>query len=425
MTAERERPGPLVVLANFVSPLAVDLSEASALRLWSEQAPRKIWLTRPGDVLVLPVPLSDAFCRYALDRLGMPEGSVTVLTVPDAPDVPMAEALALHGLLDTLRALVRARPGAWLLPTALDEASVALAADLGIPVDLYPAGAPLPALLRKVADLNTKSGFREAAARLGMRLPHGSACSGTELGRQIDGLLETYEKVVVKPDRSAGGHGLHFVARGDPPAQPPPAPDSRWVVEEYVDHTRAVSAQGRATGAQVGVVFDGEMRMSGGSFAGYVSPLGGLPAATREELARWTRDLGRELAAAGYRGPYSLDAVCTADGTLHALECNVRRTATTTAHAMVSRLTGADRPAPAWSVGKFRAPSELSFDAMVRHLGEAGLDFRGGAGEGVVLYADRPPDGVNWRYVALAADHARLTELEVRLAAALGDDEGF
>ncbi|SHM80736.1 preATP grasp domain-containing protein [Actinacidiphila paucisporea] len=425
MTAEPEPPGPRVILANFVSPLAVDLSEASALRTWSEQAPRKIWLARPGDVLVVPAPLSDAFCRYALDRLGMPDGSVTVLTVPDAPGVPMAEALAVHGLLETLRTLVRERPGARLLPTALDEASAALAADLGIAIDLYAADAPLPHILRRVAELNTKSGFREVAARLGMRLPAGTACSGAELPGRIGRLLETYEKVVVKPDRSAGGHGLHFVARGEPPAQPPPPADSRWVVERYVDHTRAVSAQGHATATQVDVVFDGEMRMSGGSFAGYVSPLAGLPAPAREELARWAGDLGRELAADGYRGPYSLDAVCAADGTLYALECNVRRTATTTAHAMVTRLAGGGRAAPTWSIGKIRAAAGLSFDATARHLAAAGLDFRAGDSEGVILYADAPPDGVSWRYAALAADRARLTEVEVRLAAALGHNESI
>jgi hypothetical protein len=37
----------------------------------------------------------------------------------------------------------------------------------------------------------------------------------------------------------------------------------------------------------------------------------------------------------------------------------------------------------------------------------------------VLLYTDRPVGGTDWRYAALAPDRARLTELEVRLAAAL------
>ncbi|MCT2591969.1 peptide ligase PGM1-related protein [Streptomyces sp. N2-109] len=422
MITEHEGPGALVIFANFVSPLAIDLREESVLRQWSEQAPRKLWLTRSGDVVITPVPLSVAFRRYVFHRLGIPEGSVAVITVPDTPHLPMAEALAEHRLLEPLRALVRERPGARLLPTALDEASVALAASLRIPVVPYEAGVPHPGTLRAVADMNTKSGFRAVARLLGLRLPHGRACTGAELGQVTGALLAAHERVVVKPDRSAGGHGLYFVTRGDRPAQPAPPPDSRWVVEGYVDHTRAVSAQGHATAARAEVAYDGEMRMSNCSFAGYRSPPRDLPDPARRELTCWTRALGGHLAAEGYRGPYSLDSVCTRDGTLYALECNVRRTATTTAHALVSRLARTGHPTPAWSTGTATAASPLSFDTAVARLAEAGLDFQPGDADGVLLYADRPVNGSGWRYTALAPHHTRLAELEVRLAAALGHE---
>ncbi|MFJ4857832.1 peptide ligase PGM1-related protein [Streptomyces sp. NPDC088730] len=416
-----EGRGSLVILANFVSPLAADLREEQILRQWSEQAPRKLWLTRPGDVLISPVPLSDPFRRYVFHRLGIPDGSVTVVVVPDTPHVPMPEALAGHGLLEPLRALVGERPTARLLPTALDEAAVALAADLRIPVLPYEAGAPSAATLRAVAGMNTKSGFRTVARSLGLRLPRGRSCTGAELGRATGALLDAHERVVVKPDRSAGGHGLRFVTRSERcPAQPPPPPDSHWVVEEYVDHTAAVSAQGHISAGRVEVTYDGEMRMSGGSFAGYRSPLAGLSGPACGELTAWTRALGRKLALDGYRGAYSLDALSAHDGTLYALECNVRRTATTTAHALVSRLTGAGRPMPAWATGTAVAAAPLSFDAAVARLTGAGLDFRPGDAEGVLLYTDRPAGGSGWRYTALATDHARLTELEAGLAAALG-----
>ncbi|MFH9231848.1 peptide ligase PGM1-related protein [Streptomyces globisporus] len=422
MISGHEGPGTLVILANFVSPLAVDLAEESVLRQWAEQAPRKLWLTRPGDVLITPVPLSAAFRRYVFHRLGVPENSVDIITVPDTSHLPMAQALAEHGLLEPLRTLVAERPAARLLPTALDEASAVLAADLRIPVVPYETGVPSTGTLRAVAAMNTKSGFRAVARSLGLRLPHGRACTGAELGQVTDELLASHPRVVLKTDRSAGGHGLHFVSRGAPsPPSPPPLPESRWVVEEYVEHTRAVSAQGHATATRAEVAYDGEMRMSGGSFAGYCSPLEGLPARAREELTDWTRALGGHLAAEGYRGPYSLDLVCSQDGTLYALECNVRRTATTTAHAMVSRLTSAG--SSAWSTGTATAVAPVSFGDAGRRLTEAGLDFQPGSSEGVLLYADRPLDGRNWRYAALARTHTRLAELEVRLAAAFGSEE--
>ncbi|MFC8224824.1 hypothetical protein [Streptomyces sp. NPDC057287] len=417
MISEHEGPGTLVILANFVSPLAVDLAEESVLRRWAEQAPRKLWLTRPGDVLITPLPLSAPFRRYAFHRLGVPENSVQVITVPDTPHLPMAHALAEHGLLEPLRTLIAERPTARLLPTALDEAAAELAAHLRIPIVPYETGVPNPGTLRAVADMNTKSGFRAAARTLGLRMPHGRTCTGAELGHVTTALLASHPRVVVKPDRSAGGHGLHFVSRGDQPPKPPP-PDSRWVVEEYVEHTRAVSAQGHATATTVEVAYDGEMRMVSGSFAGYCSPLNDLSARARRELTNWTRALGGQLAAEGYRGPYSLDLVCTHDGTLYALECNVRRTATTTAHAMVRRLAGAS----VWSTGTAAATAPLSFDEAVGHLTEAGLDFQPGDSEGVLLYADRPLDGRNWRYTALAPTRTRLTELEVRLATAFGHE---
>ncbi|OKK23853.1 hypothetical protein AMK09_11740 [Streptomyces sp. CB02488] len=422
MITEHEGPGSLVILANFVSPLAVGLHEESVLRQWSRQAPRKLWLTRPGDVLITPVPLSDAFRRYVFQRLGIPDGAVDIIVVPDTPHVPMAEALAEHGLLESLRARVGERPTARLLPTALDEASVALAMDLRIPVMPYETGVPNRATLRAVAELNTKSGFRAVAHSLGIRLPRGRACTGAELDRATGALLGAHERVVVKPDRSAGGHGLHFLTRGERTARPAQPPEGHWVVEEYVDHTRAVSAQGHVTAALTEVVYDGEMRMNGGSFAGYRSPLTDLSGPARQELTAWTGALGRHLALEGYRGPYSLDAVSAQDGTLYALECNVRRTATTTVHALLSRLTGTDHPLPAWATGTAVAASPMSFDAAVTRLAEAGLDYRPGDAEGVLLYADRPVHGTDWRYAALATDRARLTEVEAGLAAALGHD---
>ncbi|MFD9006556.1 peptide ligase PGM1-related protein [Streptomyces sp. NPDC059582] len=414
--AEHGERAPLVILANFVSPLAVDLSERSVLRGWSEQAARKLWLTRPGDVLITPAPLSDAFRRYAFERLGIPDGSVTVVTVPDAPLLPTAQALAAHGLLEPLRALVRERPGACLLPTALDAASVALAGELGVPVVPYETSPPPPATVKAVARLNTKSGFRAVAHELGIRLPYGRVCTGAELFRVTDEVLSVHERVVVKPDRSAGGHGLYFVTRDDRTSQPMPSVDTHWVVEQYVGHTTAVSAQGYVTAGGADVLYDGEMRMSGGSFVGYRSPLDDLSDLTRAELADWTRVLGRHLGAEGYRGPYSLDAVRAQDGTLHALECNVRRTATTTAHALVTRLVHGGRPV--WSTGVAGA-SLPSFDSVLARLTGSCLDFRPADGEGVLLYTDRPVNGSGWRYVAIAADHSRLASLEGRLAATL------
>ncbi|MFJ6374003.1 hypothetical protein ACIQK5_38220, partial [Streptomyces virginiae] len=67
---------PSVVFANFLSDLAVDLDEGQILMTWAQQAPRKAWLLRPGDVFVTPVPLSREFLRYVYDLTGVPPESV-------------------------------------------------------------------------------------------------------------------------------------------------------------------------------------------------------------------------------------------------------------------------------------------------------------------------------------------------------------
>lgn len=97
------RRAPLIVYANFFSDVAVDLAAHGGLARWAEQAPRKIWLMRQGDVLVTPVALSPGFLRYACWLLGLPNGSVTVVTVPPIPGLPMAEAVHRSGLTDRLR----------------------------------------------------------------------------------------------------------------------------------------------------------------------------------------------------------------------------------------------------------------------------------------------------------------------------------
>ncbi|MGW6577725.1 preATP grasp domain-containing protein, partial [Streptomyces sp. NPDC054945] len=124
---------PMVVFANFLSDLAVDLDEGQVLATWAQQAPRKAWLLRPGDVFVTPVPLSREFLRYVYDLTGVPPESVAVVEVPPAGAVPLGRAVREAGLEEHVRALAGDR-GAALLPTALDASAIAFAREVGIVV---------------------------------------------------------------------------------------------------------------------------------------------------------------------------------------------------------------------------------------------------------------------------------------------------
>lgn len=416
---------PLVVFANFLSDLAVDLGEGQALTQWAQQAPRKAWLLGPGDVLVTPVPLSPDFLRYAADLTGVPPQTVSVVEVPPAGAVPLARAVREAGLTEHVRALCADR-GAALLPTALDASAIGFARELGLGVHPYATVDAAEAALGTTMLFNTKAGFRETAARLGMRLPRGRVCRRPEADRVARELLEDHERVVVKPDRSAGGHGMRFVSREDlqdgafPALDPVGGPEGTWVVEECLDVAESVSIQLEVTASGTHALFSGAMRTVQGVFTGYVCPLPASRARVAEELARWGTALGRHLAGQGYAGPFGLDALVDADGVAYASESNIRRTATTTPHRMVTRLTGSPAAeTPAWAVSKGWTERPFTFEAALARLRAHRLAFDPERGEGVVLYADAPPDGRSWRYAVIAGSAADVAEHEAALARAL------
>ncbi|MFI9103322.1 peptide ligase PGM1-related protein [Streptomyces fildesensis] len=407
---------PLVILANFASDIAIDLQQSAILRQWSLQAPREIWLARPGDVLVTPVPLSPAFIRYACSLLDMPIDAISILTVPDVAGEAIADTVRSTRTLTSLRDLVAQRTGYRLLPTALDSATVALAADLDIPISPYDLGTrgASPDAVAVTALLNTKAGFRTAAQDLGMRLPAGRLCDGSRLPAVARELIGAYQEIVVKPDRSAGGHGLRFISGRDLPLAAESAA-GQWVVEEFLADCRSVSAQFHTGEDEPRVLFSGEMSTRDGAFTGYRSPLPDVPERTVKELERWGLDLGDHLAARGYRGPYSIDAMVARHGRLYATEANVRRTATTTPHAMITRLLPSS-PTPAWLMGTRRADRVHTFLEAVDLLAAAGLAYDPGTGAGVLLYADAPADGISWRYAITAPDPDRIPQLDRQFA---------
>ncbi|MGW0118592.1 preATP grasp domain-containing protein [Streptomyces sp. NPDC003327] len=445
-----EPAGLRVVYANLVSDLAVDLEERDVLGAWAEQARREVWLLRAGDVLVTPVPVDEAFLRYSSALTGVPPDSVTVLTLPEA-FAAAGRPVPLRTAVEAVRTACAGRPVDAVLPTALDTAAVGMARALGVPVHPYASVEAAEAALEVTRLLNTKAGFRQVALGLAMRVPDGRVRRRAGVADAVAELLASHGEVVVKPDRSAGGHGLRFLAAPGGAREPSPGaglaawtgadlaavggPDGLWVVEERIDVAGSVSVQMETGPDGPAVLFDGEMRTVAGCFAGYLSPLPPSWAGLGPTLEEWGRSLGTFLAGHGYAGPFSIDAMVTGGGELVAGESNVRRTATTTPRAMVARLTATATaaasagtgappppgPGPTWATGRVRAAKEWAFDEAVERLGSVGVAYEPSPGQGVVLYAGPPADGLTWRYAVIAPDHAAVARYEALLLSSWAD----
>ncbi|GAA2246214.1 MULTISPECIES: preATP grasp domain-containing protein [Kitasatospora] len=457
--------GPLLLFANFVSDVVCGRQAADLNLHGMAQSSRKVWLTRPGDVLVTQFPVSRDFRRYACGLLGMTPESVTVISTDADPTLPLAEAIdRTPGLSGRLRALVAERPGIELLPIVLDRSTVRLAAELGLPVSGYgdgyrrrargavPGGEAAEAVpesaLEAVDRLNTKSGFRQAARSLGIRVPAGRSCRDwSEVVAGVRELLDRYPRVLVKPARAAGGDGLRILTRADLPrlARRHPPGERRaegWVVEEYVPFVRDVSVQMEVGPTGPAVVYTGEMRTRDCSYHGFASPLtepgpgregtvddaadsgaagcGARAGGVRRELERAGMALGGYLADRDYRGRFSVDAGVAEDSAVYAVESNVRRTATTARQAMVQRLASVSgRSELAWLTDTRPGPHPTDLAAVQALLRDCGLTYSHERGEGVVLSVESVSPDAGWHYAAIAAGPGRAAELERSLQTVL------
>ncbi|MFJ4500026.1 peptide ligase PGM1-related protein [Streptomyces sp. NPDC088864] len=425
-----QRDYPLMVFGNLVNELMVTVPVHRHADALVAVSPRKIWLTRPGDVLVIPRPMSSPLRDYACEVLGFSPDDVTVVEAPADGLVTLTEAVRRNGVADRLRAEAKKRSGIRFQPFAQDRPALAAAAEIGVPLEGYAGDGPPAAAVDAVYRINTKGGFRELAGELGIRVAHGCACATPEeLTAALGKVLADRGAAVVKPARGSNGYGVRFWEAAELPsldaevsaylasvAEQPPG----WVVEERLDFARVVTVEMEVADAGPRVMHVGEMRTPNGSFSGQVTPLVASSSAT-DELVEAGLALGRHLYEAGYRGPFDIDGGITAAGVLYSTESNVRKTGCTYLDLLVRRLLGEERAARAVWVADSRVGGvERDFAAGLARVRRAGLDFTPGATEGVVLTSDTLAFDGKWRYLVLGTSHSGVDALEARLADALG-----
>ncbi|WP_420082246.1 peptide ligase PGM1-related protein [Streptomyces sp. JL4002] len=420
------REHPRMFFGNFVNELMVATPTARHAKALVAVSPRKVWLTQPGDVVVLPTAPSEPLWEYACDLLGFARSSVTSVAAPSEDLITLTDAVRKNGLTGHLRALAEAAPGLRFQPFALDRPALDLAAELGLPVDGYADGRPSDAAVEAVYRINTKPGFRDVAAELGIRTAAGRvAADRGELLTAVRDTVAAHGGAVVKPVRGSNGYGVRFLSEEDLPGlealldsyladvsdQP-----SGWVVEQRLDLARVVTVEMEVTDAGPQVLHVGEMRTPNGSFSGQVTPLEeNSPAVDRLTADGLT--LGRHLDRIGYRGPFDIDGGITGDGQLFATESNLRRTGATYLDLLVRRFLGTEGAARAvWLADSRPGGVTPDFAAGLGLVRDAGLAFEPGAAEGVVLTADTLAFDGKWRYLVMGTSHRRVEEIEKRLA---------
>jgi hypothetical protein len=423
-----KRDYPLVIFGNLVNELMVTVPVPRHSAALVAVSPRKIWLSQPGDIVVIPRPMPSAFRDYACALLGLDPPEVEVVSAPTDALTTLSEALHRNDLVDRLRSLAAERPGIRMQAFAQDRPFIAMAAELGLPVEGYGPGGVPAAALDAGYRINTKPGFRAVAPELGIRVADGLLCENRgDLEAAVRKMLEGKGGAVVKPARGSNGYGVIFLDRVDLPdadariaeylptvAEQPPG----WVVEERLDFARVVTVEMAVDAAGPKVLHVGEMRTPNGSFSGQVTPLVASSSAV-EELTTAGMALGCYLHQAGYRGPFDIDGGITADDVLYATESNVRRTGCTYLDFLVHRLLGEEQASRAvWLAGS-RAGVEPGFATGLAAVRGAGLAFEAGGSEGVVLTSDTLAFDGKWRYLILAGSHERVEELEASLARVL------
>lgn len=421
-----QRDYPLMVFGNFINELMVTVPVHRHADALIAVSPRKIWLTQPGDVLVIPRSMSEPLRDYACEVLGFSPADVTVVEAPADDLVTLTEAVRRNGLAERLRAEVQKRPGIRLQAFSQDRPALAAAAEIGIPVEGYGVDGPPSTAVDAAYRINTKAGFRELAGELGIRVAHGFSCATPEeLTAALRKVLADRGGAVVKPARGSNGYGVSFWQAADLPtldakvaeylssvAEQPPG----WVIEERLDFARVVTVEMEVGDAGPRVMHVGEMRTPNGSFSGQVTPLVASSTAT-DELVEAGLALGRHLHQAGYWGPFDIDGGITAADVLYSTESNVRKTGCTYLDLMVRRLLGEERAAKAvWIADSRVGGVERDFTAGLARIRKAGLDFTPGAEVGVVLTSDTLAFDGKWRYLVLGTSHSGVDELEARLA---------
>jgi hypothetical protein len=423
---------PRVVFVNIVSELMIANAPADYARRMVVVTPRELYTCFPGDVLVLPCPVSDAFRNYCLGIIGVDPASVTIITTPEPSIAPLATHFSAPERLDALTAGLDGRKDYALDCFAADIPTVELSRVSGVPMCGYDGQPPVSAVAL-YHFINTKSGFKQIARELGLPVLESRYCTTYDsvlaaVGPDVMGTV----RFNMKPNRGSNGYG-HFrldltATAGDGVEaqirdllfrmsdQPPGI-----MVEPFVSFVDSPSTELHVAPSGPMLTYTCSMRVPGGAFTGMLTPPAEEHAWMREQLEFCGRKYGEYLHEHGVYGFCDVDAGIASDGSLFLTESNLRRTGGTYLDILMRRLAGENYLAThAWLADSHRLSNTLSFEDAVGTLESKGLAYSPGERKGVILTADTLALDGRLRYLCVGRSIPEALELEARVNRSFG-----
>lgn len=405
-------------------------------------ATRHVWFAEPGDIVVLPRPISESMKRYVFQILGYSSDAVTFI-VPEAdPDFPRplgSKQLLCPAFINTLQKAM-GTPTGWVIWPYIFDRGIA---NLVTKLELSQSCGSTPFLLEGGAELiNDKSIFRAIAAGRGVKLAPGrTVTTSHELIRSIHDLIGHTGSVIVKQTRHSAadgnavlttapdtiGNGAAVVIQVDVNNLESSVgkiwnrlafqEQTSLVVETYYQVEKSVCAEFQISHANssVSLLNRSEIRLNPG-FLGLIIP----PKISSQKETRFVSgatEIARAICDMGFDGLINVDGIVTTNNEVIFNEVNARTGGCSHAHHICTQLMGIDyeNHAVIVSNNKFVA-SDLKkvFDSITK----SGLLFDRTRSQGVVITAEDVGECGVFEALSIGQtqDEALLIELELERA---------
>ncbi|MBR8343540.1 peptide ligase PGM1-related protein [Burkholderia ambifaria] len=419
---------PKIIFANFVNKVMTEVPGQAHVRALTAPASRKIWYAEAGDMIVLPAPPNDEFLEYAAGLINVGRDSVQFIVPDGGLDEYLADRIFRDRVaLAALEAFVAVHPGIRVDVFAQDEPTIDLFRTLQAKIEEYES-IPNAGIAAVISRVNTKSGFKDFAAGIGIRYIKGRLAFGMrEVTEAVTEMFHDTGPVVVKIDRGSNGFG-HWVVT-DSARIPEGAPhllqfyeqSDRYVVEPQLKFVATPSIEYFVGSDGPRYTRTIDMRCINNAWRGQTSPQK-LSSTVRDQLEKWGVSAADYLYRKGYRGPFDIDCGLTEDGTLYATEINCRHTGSTNIAYLLNRLTGRDSDDLFWLSDNPVIESPLTFADVLGLVKDHGLAWSASKQVGVIFTANTVSFDKKWRYLVVGHDFEDMLARERSLLEILGGD---